>query len=95
MGLEQTARSRRLGTVPIPKRAVVVLGAEREGVPADILPLFDLCVEIPQLGLVRSFNVHVSGALLAWEYTRQRLAEAAVDNSSSNSDVDSGATGAF
>ena len=31
----------------------------------------DVCVEIPQLGVVRSLNVHVSGALAVWEYTRQ------------------------
>lgn len=73
MGLEQTARSVQLGSAPLPARAVLVLGAEREGIPAELLPLLDVCVEIPQLGLVRSFNVHVSGALVAWEYTRQRL----------------------
>lgn len=46
VGLEQTARSCRLGArgVRLPARAVIVLGAEREGVPADLLPLLDLCV---------------------------------------------------
>jgi hypothetical protein len=40
-------------------------------------PLFqelDDCVEIPQSGVVRSLNVHVSGALVVWEYVRQALA---------------------
>ena len=31
------------------------------------------CVEIPQFGIVRSLNVHVSGSILLWEYTRQGL----------------------
>ena len=44
---------------------------EREGIPAQLLSLLDDCVEIPQLGIIRSLNVHVSGALLVWEYTQQ------------------------
>ena len=46
---------------------------ERGGIPVELIQLLDICVEIPQLGIVRSLNVHVSGALLIWEYTRQRL----------------------
>lgn len=38
-----------------------------------LIPQLDVCVEIPQRGVTRSLNVHVSGALLVWEYTRQRL----------------------
>ena len=41
----------------------------------------DCCVEIPQGGVVRSLNVHVSGAIAVYEYTRrhalQTTAEAA------------------
>lgn len=46
---------------------------EKEGIPANLIHLLDQCVEIPQQGVVRSLNVHVSGALLVWEYRRQRL----------------------
>lgn len=46
---------------------------EREGIPADLIQQLDVCVEIPQQGIIRSLNVHVSGALLIWEYTRQQL----------------------
>ena len=35
--------------------------------------MLDACVEIPQLGIVRSLNVHVSAALMVWEFTRQQL----------------------
>jgi hypothetical protein len=31
----------------------------------------DECVEIPQFGVVRSLNVHVSAAVAMYEYTRQ------------------------
>lgn len=31
-------------------------GAEKEGIDADLLPLLDGCVEIPQQGQLRSLN---------------------------------------
>ena len=52
---------------------MLVLGREREGIPAGILALLDATVEIPQLGIIRSLNVHVSGAIAMFEYTRQAL----------------------
>ncbi|KAI7980638.1 putative methyltransferase TARBP1 [Camellia lanceoleosa] len=51
---------------------VLVLGREKEGIPAEIIHILDACIEIPQLGVVRSLNVHVSGAIALWEYTRQQ-----------------------
>ena len=53
------------------EQTILVLGAEKEGIPPEILDLLDAQVEIPQLGLVRSLNVHVSGAIAAYEYRRQ------------------------
>lgn len=44
---------------------------EKQGIPVDLLQCVDVCVEIPQLGHTRSLNVHVAGALLIWEYTKQ------------------------
>ena len=52
---------------------VLLLGAEKEGIPAALLPELDIVLEIPQLGRIRSLNVHVSAAMVVWEYTRQRL----------------------
>lgn len=52
---------------------------EREGIPANLLQMFDVCVEIPQQGVTRSLNVHVSAALLIWEYTRQHLASGSAE----------------
>lgn len=46
---------------------------EKEGIPPDLLQQLDVCVEIPQQGIIRSLNVHVSGALLLWEYSRQHM----------------------
>lgn len=44
---------------------------EKEGIPANLLSLLDLTIEIPQSGVVRSLNVHVSGAVVVWEYFKQ------------------------
>ena len=52
---------------------VLLLGKEKEGIPVEYLQAVDQCVEIPQLGIIRSLNVHVTGALAIWEYTRQRM----------------------
>jgi tRNA(Leu) C34 or U34 (ribose-2'-O)-methylase TrmL len=54
-----------------PSRAVILLGKEREGIPVHLIRLVDACIEIPQFGLIRSLNVHVSGAILMWSYVRQ------------------------
>ncbi|KAL4440005.1 hypothetical protein ABPG75_003006 [Micractinium tetrahymenae] len=73
VGLEQTAESVQLQDFCFPDRTVLVLGREKEGIPPHILGLLHSTVEIPQLGLIRSLNVHVSGAICMWELTRQRL----------------------
>ncbi|KAK9203377.1 hypothetical protein WN943_013631 [Citrus x changshan-huyou] len=72
LGLEQTANSIPLDQYMFPKKTVLVLGREKEGIPVDIIHMLDACIEIPQLGVVRSLNVHVSGAIALWEYTRQQ-----------------------
>ncbi|XP_052209740.1 uncharacterized protein LOC127813058 isoform X2 [Diospyros lotus] len=72
LGLEQTANSIPLDQYVFPKKMVLVLGREREGIPVEIIHILDACIEIPQLGVVRSLNVHVSGAIALWEYTRQQ-----------------------
>ncbi|RLN78747.1 hypothetical protein BBJ28_00018305 [Nothophytophthora sp. Chile5] len=79
VAVEQTASSVSLATYSLPRKMVVVLGREKEGIPVDVLQLVDVCVEIPQFGLVRSLNVHVSGALLLWEYTQQQLLAGAME----------------
>ncbi|XP_021122057.1 probable methyltransferase TARBP1 isoform X3 [Heterocephalus glaber] len=73
IGVEQTARSSDLAQYCFPEKSLLLLGNEREGIPANLIQHLDVCVEIPQQGVIRSLNVHVSGALLIWEYTRQQL----------------------
>ncbi|XP_029449737.1 probable methyltransferase TARBP1 [Rhinatrema bivittatum] len=73
IGVEQTARSSKLTEYRFPVKSLLLLGNEREGIPATLIHHLDVCVEIPQQGIIRSLNVHVSGALLIWEYTRQQI----------------------
>lgn len=46
---------------------------EKDGIPANILNLLDMAIEIPQFGVVRSLNVHVSASLFMWEYCKQHI----------------------
>lgn len=75
VGVEQTAQSKKLTDFQFPCSTVLVLGNEKAGIPVEIIQLLDECVEIPQHGIIRSLNVHVSGALLIWEYSRQHLSD--------------------
>jgi tRNA guanosine-2'-O-methyltransferase len=51
----------------------LLLGDEKEGIPFELLQILDQCIEIPQFGIIRSLNVHVSGAITLWEYTKQQI----------------------
>lgn len=73
VGVEQTANSVNLTRYQFPHKSLLLLGNEKEGIPVELIQMLDVCVEIPQVGVIRSLNVHVSGALLVWEYTRQRV----------------------
>ena len=72
VGLEQTADSTGVGEYVFPSKTVLLLGKEKEGVPADLLGVLDATVEIPQFGVIRSLNVHVSAAIGMYEYIRQQ-----------------------
>ncbi|GJQ77073.1 hypothetical protein Trydic_g23644 [Trypoxylus dichotomus] len=73
IGIEQTAKSVKLHTYKFPRKCVLVLGNEKEGIPSSIFPFLDVCIEIPQFGLLRSLNVHVAGAITVWEYVKQNI----------------------
>lgn len=46
----------------------MLLGNERIGAPSALLNEGDLLVEIPQIGKIRSLNVHVSMVICLWEF---------------------------
>ncbi|XP_060062675.1 probable methyltransferase TARBP1 [Ylistrum balloti] len=80
VGVEQTANSVSLTDFQFPFKSLLLLGNEREGIPVELINMLDVCVEIPQQGIIRSLNVHVSGALLVWEYRRQQLVREQIDS---------------
>eukprot|EP00127_Corallochytrium_limacisporum_P006426 Clim_evm16s227 gene=Clim_evmTU16s227 len=72
VALEQTHSSVMATDYRWPERAILLVGEEKRGIPADLLNYVDDFVEIPQMGMTRSLNVHVSAAIAIWEYSRQR-----------------------
>ncbi|CAH2108634.1 unnamed protein product [Euphydryas editha] len=70
---EQTSNSTMIQKFKFPKKTLLLLGHEKEGIPCDLLPLMDNCVEVPQQGVIRSLNVHVTAAIFIWEYARQNI----------------------
>ncbi|XP_017023536.1 uncharacterized protein [Drosophila kikkawai] len=75
VGAEQTAHSTNFVDFKFPRKCILLLGHEKHGIPADLIGFLDYAVEIPQFGLVRSLNVHVTGSLFIWEYCKQHLAK--------------------
>ena len=81
LGFEEAA-GRRVALVPhggepLPEvdlsgEVVFALGAEREGLPADVLERCDVCASIPQAGDAESLNVAMAGTVALYERSRQR-----------------------
>ena len=49
------------------EKIAVVFGNEVEGVNAEVLPLCDGCIEIPQLGMKHSLNISVAAGIVLWK----------------------------
>ncbi|PNS19313.1 hypothetical protein CAC42_2490 [Sphaceloma murrayae] len=73
VGIEQTDRSQILGreATRLPRKTILILGAEREGMPATVLAECDMLVEIPQKGSTRSLNVQTAASCVLFDYCRQ------------------------
>jgi tRNA G18 (ribose-2'-O)-methylase SpoU len=64
------------GGVPLPQvdldgDVVFVLGAERDGLPKDVLEQCDVLASIPQSGDVESLNVAMAGTVALYELARR------------------------
>ncbi|ULU04960.1 hypothetical protein L3Y34_017601 [Caenorhabditis briggsae] len=68
---EQTTDSVMMHDFVFPKKAVIVMGDEKEGVPVGLLRAVDQTVEIKQVGHTRSLNVHVTAALMIAKFAEQ------------------------
>ena len=52
----------------------VLLGSEREGLPAELLAAADECVRIPMTGTAESLNLAVAAGVMLYEVQRHKLA---------------------
>jgi TrmH RNA methyltransferase len=57
---------------PLPKRTLLVMGAEQTGVSQPLYKLADVNIKIPGSGQVESLNVSVAFAIIAAEFIRQQ-----------------------
>ena len=64
-----------LYSAKLPKRTVLVLGAEGAGLKRNLIDRADVHLTIPGTGAVESLNVAASAAVLLGEYFRQRQIE--------------------
>jgi len=72
IGLEQTDKSVQLNhELKFPKKSLILLGKEKEGVPGDLLAELDFCVEIKQVGVIRSMNIQTATAVIVHAYSVQ------------------------
>ena len=80
VGIEQTDRSGILGDGKVegskdagtlPRRCVLVLGAEKSGITPEVLSVIDRCVEIRTVGVTRSLNVQTAGGIAVYEWWRE------------------------
>ncbi len=71
VGLEQASGSQILHEFIFPRRVVLVIGHERDGLSADLMAMLDDVVEIPVYGLPHSYNVATAAAMALYEYCRQ------------------------
>jgi len=73
VGIEQTDRSSLLGSpeCKLPEKVVLVIGSEKEGIPALVLSECNMLVEIPQQGVTRSLNVQTAAGIVLYEYAKQ------------------------
>ncbi len=61
-----------LPELELPERVIFALGAEREGLPDDVLAAADSAATIPQAGRAESLNVATAGAIALYEWRRGR-----------------------
>ncbi|WP_345485245.1 MULTISPECIES: TrmH family RNA methyltransferase [Bacteria] len=71
VGLEQTTNSCSLREYSFPRKCVLVIGSEREGLSQECLDLLDAVVEIPIWGLPFSYNVATATSICLMEYCSQ------------------------
>jgi tRNA G18 (ribose-2'-O)-methylase SpoU len=68
VAVELDARAVNLFEAEYPDRPCFLLGAERGGIPAELVASAETVVQIPQWGLVPSLNLAVAGSIVVYDY---------------------------
>jgi len=71
VGLEQVTQSEVIYDYTFERRSVLLIGHERNGIPAEELAELDDVVEIPVHGMPHSHNAASSTIMAMYEYCRQ------------------------
>lgn len=72
IGLEQTDKSVQLDrNLEFPEKSLLLLGKEKEGIPGEFLAELDFCIEIKQVGMIRSMNIQTATAVVVQAYSSQ------------------------
>lgn len=50
-----------------PQKTAVVFGNEVNGISDEVMPLLDVCLELPQFGTKHSLNVSVCAGIVIWD----------------------------
>ncbi|MBE0497112.1 MAG: RNA methyltransferase [Campylobacterales bacterium] len=67
-GAEVTPKATALAQVRVPKRWVLVVGNEGEGLSPEVLAACDTCVQIEMEEGIKSFNVGVAASVLMYQF---------------------------
>jgi tRNA G18 (ribose-2'-O)-methylase SpoU len=71
IGLEQTTGSECIYEFQFPRKCVLVIGNERDGLSQDVLDELDRVLEIPVYGRPYSYNVVTATVMAVYEYCKQ------------------------
>ncbi len=72
IGTEMNDRSKNLASYRFPKKCIIAFGNEMRGLSQEVKDLCDDFIFIPMVGMVESYNVSVSAAIVIYELFRQR-----------------------
>ncbi len=78
--VEQAEGSISLEKFTYNNKLAIIFGNEVEGVSANILPLCEGCIEIPQFGMKHSLNISIAAGIVLWELVRTREWKKALSN---------------
>ena len=72
IGADLNDKTERLDGFSFPPKTILVFGAEREGLSAEIREICDKFVFIPMVGMIESYNISVAAGIFMYELFRQR-----------------------